>query len=118
LNQLTTKSSLTTAQRQLVELLQQLNFGRLERLRVKNGQPTFEPRPHIIKKLKIGGGDNAPRPESNLADFWLKQQTAEMLQAISDLGDGVVLSIDVRHGLPFSIEIEHFTDKTDRLSHA
>jgi hypothetical protein len=29
-----------------------------------------------------------------------------MLQAIADLPDGHVLSIEIKHGLPFAIEIE------------
>jgi hypothetical protein len=51
-------------------------------------------------------GDNAPRPEANLEDFWLKQQVVEMLTAIAELGEGKVLSIEVRNGLPFAVEIE------------
>jgi hypothetical protein len=71
--------------------------------------PLFEPPPRIIQKLKMGG-DNAPRPEASLEDFWLKQQTIEMLQAIIDLGDGEVLAIEVKYGLPFAMEVEHRPD--------
>ena len=99
------KSTLSKAQSDLVGLLQRLNFGRLERLLVKSGMPVFEPPPRIIQKLKMGG-DNAPRPEADLEDFFLKRPTIEMLQAIADLGDGQVLSIDIKHGLPFALEIE------------
>jgi len=38
-----TKSSLSEAQIRLVELLQALNFGRIERLRVIRGEPSFDP---------------------------------------------------------------------------
>jgi hypothetical protein len=100
------KSSLSEAQGRLVQLLQNLNFGRIECLRVKAGEPIFEPEPRVIQKLKMGG-DNTPRPEAALEDFWLKQQTVEMLTAIANLRDGEVLSIEVKHGLPFAIEIEH-----------
>jgi len=70
------------------------------------GQPTFEPAPRVLRKLKIGA-DNDSRPETNLQDFWLKQQIIEMLDAIAQLGEGVVLSIEVKHGLPFAMEFEH-----------
>jgi len=30
----------------------------------------------------------------------------ELVEAISDLGEGTVLTIDVKHGLPFAVEIE------------
>jgi len=106
LNDLTTKSSLTAPQRQLVELLQQLNFGRIENLRVSGGEPAFEPAPRIVQKLKMGG-ENGPRPEVANEDFRLKQQTIEMLEAIAELGNGTVSAIEIKHGLPFSLEIEH-----------
>ena len=106
MNQPITKSSLSGAQGRLVELLQTLNFGRIEGLRVEAGQPMFEPAPRLIQKLKMGG-ENGPRHETTLPDFWLKQQTSEMLAAIAQLGDGQVLSIEVKYGLPFSMEVEH-----------
>ncbi len=105
MNQPVSKSSLSEAQSHLVELLQNLNFGRIEGLRVKAGEPTFDPAPRVLRKVKIGG-DNNPRPETALPDFWLKQQTIEMLEAIAELGEGEVLSIEVKHGLPFSMEVE------------
>ncbi len=99
------KSSLSPAQQHLVGLMQQINFGRIEELQVRAGEPVFSPPPRVIRKLKAGA-DNAPRPESAFEDFLLKSQISELLEAISSLGDGEVLVIDVRHGLPFSIEIE------------
>ena len=105
LNQPISKSSLSAAQGRLVELLQNLNFGRIEGLRVIAGEPTFEPAPRIVRKVKIGG-ENGPRRETVLPDFWLKQQTSEMLEAIAELGEGEILSIEVKHGLPFAMEVE------------
>ena len=99
------KSSLLPSQRQLLELMQKVNFGRIEDLQVRAGEPVFNPAPRIIRKLKIGG-ENGPRPEIACADFWLKSQATELLEAIASLGDGKVLAIEVKHGLPFSVEIE------------
>jgi len=107
-NQPITKSALSEAQSRLVELLQRINFGRVERLAVRSGMPVFEPPPRIIQKLKMGG-DNAARPEADLPDFFLKRPTVEMLMAIAELGDGEVLAIEVKHGLAFALEIEHPT---------
>jgi hypothetical protein len=105
LNELTTKSSLSDSHRRLVELMQRLNFGRIQNLVVRDGQPLFDPAPKVIQKVKIGG-ENGPRPELSCEDFLLKKQTVELLEAISDLGEGTVLTIDVKHGLPFAVEIE------------
>ena len=105
MNELTTKSSLSDSHRCLVELMQRLNFGRIEDLIVRGGEPVFDPAPKVIQKVKIGG-ENGPRPELSCDDFLLKKQTVELLEAISDLGEGTVLTIDVKHGLPFAVEIE------------
>lgn len=85
--------------------MQRLNFGRIEGLIVRGGEPLLDPAPKVIQKVKIGG-ENGPRPELSCDDFLLKRQTIELLQAISDLGEGTVLTIDVKHGLPFAVEIE------------
>ncbi len=73
---------------------------------MKAGEPSFDRGPRVLRRLKIGG-DNGPRPENNLQDFWLKQQTIEMLEVIAEFGDGEVLSIEVKNGLPFAMELEH-----------
>jgi hypothetical protein len=91
--------------------MQQVNFGRIEQLQVRSGVPLFNPPPRVIRKLKLGA-DNAPRPEYEFDDFLLKRQTAELLTVIQQMGDGEVLVIDVRHGLPFSLEIEHRPETT------
>jgi hypothetical protein len=81
LNELTAKSSLSDPQRRLVELMQRLNFGRIEDLIIRGGEPVFDPAPKVIQKVKIGG-ENGPRPEVTMA-------------VISDI---VSLSIMRKHG--------------------
>jgi hypothetical protein len=105
MNELIAKSSLSESQRWLVELMQVLNFGRIEALHVRGGEPVSEPAPQVIQKVKIGG-ENGPRPETACEDFWLKRQTVEMLDALHRLGEGKVLALEVKHGLAFSLEIE------------
>ena len=72
MNELTTKSSLSGSHRRLVELMQRLNFGRIEDLIVRDGEPVFDPAPKVIQKVKIGG-ENGPRPELSCEDFLLKK---------------------------------------------
>ena len=105
MNELSTKSSLSNPEQWLVELMQTLNFGRIEELHIRAGRPAIDPAPTVIQKLKIGG-ENGPRPERAHDDFLLKRQTIEMLEALRHIGDGKVLAIEVKHGLPFSLEIE------------
>ena len=91
--------------------MQGINFGRIENLLVQAGEPLFNPPPRVIRKLKIGG-ENGPRPEIGSEDFWLKDQVVELLEAIASLGEGAVPSIEVKHGLPFSVELELQSTRT------
>ncbi len=85
--------------------MQRLNFGRIEGLVVRRGEPVFDPAPKVIQNVKIGGEDGS-RPEAISENFLLKKQVIELLLALADLGEGTVLTIDVKHGLPFSLEVE------------
>jgi hypothetical protein len=97
--------------------MQRLNFGRIEDLVVRGGEPVFDPAPRVIQKVKIGG-ENGPRTEFSSTDFLLKKQMIELVEAIASLGEGKVLTIDVKHGLPFAVEIEFAasTDKARRVA--
>jgi hypothetical protein len=106
LSQPVTKSSLCDPERRLVELLQYVNFGRIEHLQVRAGAPVFEPAPHVIQTRKMGC-QTGPREEATLQDFWLKQPVVDLLVTIREIGDGEVLSITVVHGLPHLVEIRH-----------
>lgn len=105
MNRALSKSNLSPAQRRLVELLSDLGFGRIESLQVRRGEPLFEPAPRVLQTLKMGG-QNGPREEASLPDFWLKQSVLDLFQAIEHLGDGEILAIEVKHGLPFTVQIE------------
>jgi hypothetical protein len=98
------KSRLSPARRELVELLQEVNFGRVEGLAVRAGQPVFSPPPRVVREVKFGG-DNGPRPERAAGDFELKAQVVDLFAALDRLGDGVVDLIEVKHGLPFKMEV-------------
>jgi hypothetical protein len=108
-DQFVTKSSLAPESAHLVELMQAVNYGRIEDLVIRSGQPVFDPAPRIIEKLKIGG-DNGPRPEIGCPDFRLKGGVVELLELLARLGDGEVRLIEIRCGLPVSAEIEWASD--------
>ena len=95
-----TKLSLSPARRRLIELMQSINFGRLENLTVRGGEPTFDPPPRVVREVKFGA-ENGPRPESAVGDFKLKAQVVDLCREFDRLGDGTVLTLEVKHGLPF-----------------
>jgi hypothetical protein len=96
----THKASLTPSRRRLLELFQQINFGRVEALVLLNGDPVLDPVPRVVQEIKFGG-ENGPRPELSNGDFHLKSQVIELFQHLDQLGDGTIEAIEVKHGLPF-----------------
>jgi len=103
------KRTLSPPRKLVVELMQRINFGRIEGLVVRGGEPVFDPLPRVVRTVKIGG-DNGPRPESRSEDFAVKQKVAEFLSHLEHLGNGVVRCIEVKYGLPFTVEIEELIE--------
>lgn len=98
------KSALSPDRRRLVELCQRLNFGRIEGLEVRGGEPVFDPQPRTVREFKFAG-DNGPRPESRRADCALKDQVGDLMRLLDAVGDGVIETLTVKHGLPFLAEV-------------
>lgn len=94
------KYDLPIHRQRLVELMQRINFGRIEGLVVREKQPVLEPPPVIIREVKFGG-ENGPRPEVHAEDFLLKTQVVKLFAALDELCDGIIDGLDVKHGLPF-----------------
>jgi len=99
------KSSLTVEQQRLVREMQRVNFGRLERLFVQDGRPRFEPRPRVVREIKFGA-ENGPRLEAAKGDFALKAEVRELFAQMEALGDAVISSLEIKHGLPFRMTVE------------
>lgn len=100
-----TKGALSHPQRRLLELVQRINFGRIEGLAVRNGEPVVDPAPRVVREIKLGA-EHEPRRELEKEDFVLKSQVVELFEHLTRLGNGEVERLEVKHGLPFLIHIE------------
>ena len=54
---------LSPAKQRLLRLFQAINFGRVEELEIRDGEPEFSPAPRVFVELKLDANDG-PRPES------------------------------------------------------
>lgn len=99
------KSSLSPDRARLIELMQRINYGRIEGLPVRRGEPVMDPPPRIVREIKFSA-ENGPRPESAKADFSLKVQVHELFAQLEALGDGVIPCIEIQRGLPFRMTVE------------
>jgi hypothetical protein len=98
------KHSLTHSQRRLLHLMQTLNFGCINNLIFRDGQLVLDPPPEVFREVKFGG-ENGPRPEAVIEDFLLKSQVVEFFDRLDRLGDGVIESLEIKHGLPFRMTV-------------
>ena len=96
-------SGTSPARQQLLRLFQQLNFGRIERLRIQDGEPVLSPAPKRIREFKPGS-DNEPRPEANSPDHLLKRQITDLFGYFDHVQSGIIDVIEIKHGLPFKLE--------------
>jgi len=101
----TTKSSFPPHHRCLLEQMQALNYGRILNIQVRDSAPHFTPMTRVERMVRFGG-DNRPRPESGLNNFALKEKIVELFDAIERMGDGLILKLEIKGGLPFDMTVE------------
>jgi hypothetical protein len=99
-----TRGCLSAAQRWSLEIIEELGFGRIEGLAIRNGGPCFDPAPRIVQEIKLGSAPER-RGDSGNADIPLRKEFESLFNHLSGLRDAIV-SIDVRHGAPFRLELE------------
>jgi hypothetical protein len=96
-------SDLLVSERRFVVALDQLGFGRLEAVRIWRGELVLDPSPAMVQVLKFGTESAAP---SQSGEFELKGSLLQFFDYVRGVDDGEIRRIEVRHGLPFSVEIE------------
>jgi len=96
---------LLPSERTLLNAIRAIGFGQIEFLRVRAGEPVLDPWPITVRDLKFGAGRYEPVPTRG-ADFDLKGEAADLFEYTREVEDGEIRCLVVRHGLPFSMEIE------------
>ena len=96
---------LLPSERTFVVAMQQLGFGRFEFLRIERGELVLAPWPDSIRDVKFCASGGT-RPEMPDGDFLLKPQVAELFEYIRDVDAGEIRALEVKCGLPFSMEIQ------------
>lgn len=87
-----------------VAAIQQLGFGRFEYLQIRVGELVLNPWPSAVRDVKFATPPNTGKPAEPNSD--LRPQVAEFFAYVREVGAGEIRELEVRHGLPFSMEIE------------
>ena len=85
--------------------MQSLNFGRIT-FSVRSGQPDFTRPFRTVRTVKPAGGENGPRAEAHSADFEVRKEVTSLIEQVARAADGAQVTVEVKYGLPFLIEIE------------
>jgi hypothetical protein len=97
-----TTSDLTVAQRQLVQVMHEYQFGRLENVLVQAGQPLLDEM-KIVRVVRLGGEDAGTKVPCT-DEFQLKQAVCDLLDELALIKDGTVLRLEFKRGLPCLLE--------------
>jgi hypothetical protein len=101
-----TNYDLMPSEQRFVAALHQLGFGRLVHVGIRDGELVLNPAPTAVQVLKFGSAEE-PQTPCRFDDFELKKPMSELFEYIRGVKDGEIRCLEVRHGLPFSMEIEY-----------
>jgi len=99
-----TTRDLTAAQRLLVQLMSDHQFGRVENMSVREGQPILD---HDVKVVRVSrlSGDAGPTDAISAREFELKRAIRDLFGELERLENGLVIRLEFRHGLPILLEL-------------
>lgn len=95
---------LLPSEQRFLTAMREVAFGRFEYVRIRKGQIVLDPWPAAIRDVKFGAescGEHTVHSEHQL-----KRQVAEFFEYTRDVDAGEIRALEVRHGLPFSMEVE------------
>ena len=98
------KSNLTPQKQQLIELMQQVHFGRIEQLRVCDGEPVFDPPPRVVRQVVFGKANGA-HPLRNQESFALKKTVVQLFEVFERERSLLILELVIDNGLPVRMAV-------------
>jgi len=106
MKQIASTRDLQPHERAFVDSMRRLQFGRVESLRITRGALVLDPWPTMVQSVKFATGESTD--QQPVADeFELKRQVIELFEYVRAVEAGEIHCLEVRHGLPFCMEIQH-----------
>ena len=97
------RRALHPSQLDLLNIIEQLGFGRIGGIRIRDGKPWFGQMPEIVQEVKLDS-DPEPRNKQCNDDYALKSEFERLFYQLNRLRDGIV-DVEVRHSLPFKLAV-------------
>ena len=99
-----TKAVLSPARKRLVELMQEINFGRIEGLQIRDGEPILDPPPTMLRQF-IFGKENGPNINRSAGSFALKKKVAELFDIFDREPWLSIQELIIDNGLPVRMTV-------------
>lgn len=94
-----TKSVLSPARQRLVELMQEINYGRIKALQIRAGEPVLSSSVCIEEEI-VFGKDNTSNVSWAKSDFALKKEVVELFQLFDRKQQFSIERLEIQDGLP------------------
>ena len=103
-----TKAALSPSRRRLVELLQDSNYGRIEGLEVREGEPILDPLPTVLQ-LFVFGKDNGSNESRGNDCFALRKKVTELFDVFDRERSLLIQELIIDNGLPVRMTVAGVT---------
>lgn len=97
--------SLTNAERELIRLIRQTQFGCISNIKLSAGQPMLDGNTSVSIEFKLSGTESTKEVLSE-QDYIRKPQVRTLFERFRTLGSGTIECLDVRDGLPFKMTVK------------
>jgi hypothetical protein len=97
-----TTRDLTAAKRRLIQVMTESQYGRIENLLVRAGQPLLDPGVRIVRVALLGGESSGTTVHGD--QFELKKAVCDLLDELERLDNGMVVRLEFKRGLPCLLE--------------
>jgi hypothetical protein len=98
------RHNLRTTEMAFITAMQKLDFGRFRDLQIRDGELILDPWPTTIRDVKFASPKNGGNRELGADE--LRPQVVEFFEYVRDVDGGEIHCLEVKHGLPFGMEIQ------------
>ena len=95
-----------------IEFVEIIVIKFFEGVRVVAGELALDPSPRMVQSVKFGWEEVLVASAS--ADFQLKRQVVQFVERVRLIEAGEIRTLEVRHGLPFAMQVGCASDATVR----
>jgi hypothetical protein len=96
-------SELSPQQRSLLEIMREHQFGRIENMSIRAGQPVLDQDLKVVRVASLGGESGGTKPPAG-DEFELKRVVCDLFDELARLGHGTVVKLEFKRGLPCRLE--------------